>query len=49
MNLTESQMLKIGVSIFAGLVVFIAIIVGIIIFKKKAADKAAADTIAADD
>ena len=49
MNLTESQMLKIGVSIFAGLVVFIAIIVGIIIFKKKAADKAADDTIAADD
>ena len=49
MNLTESQMLKIGVSIFAGLVVFIAIIVGIIIFKKKAADKAAADEAADDE
>ena len=49
MNLTESQMLKIGVSIFAGLVVFIAIIVGIVIFKKKAADKAAADEAADDE
>ena len=42
-------MLKIGVSIFAGLVVFIAIIVGIIIFKKKAAGKAAADEAADDE